>query len=347
MKVQEHSIINFNQFFNNKYKNIENQEKFEDLDFDAINRKFYQNNENKYYNPLMAYYNINNEYLIKKYIDNYNEINIEKSNNYIRKDSFNQNEQNNTNYDESIEENQQILNEISFNKNELTNNYNQIGNNDIYNQNNFYQGNNNQQNITNNIFNNINFINTLQKPNFNSMNMINNNNFLRIFNNNNNNMNRNNNNNNQKNIEMFGKKGWICVYCSNFNYEGRNKCNRCKNNKSPKNIYKQNSNNEINEKNLVKNNFSNSILHNNNKQKQFSERLGDWICFNCKNLNFSFRKFCNRCQLSKEESNNSFIQFILYNNNKLIQNNSFITNNNSVNQKNVIDNIVNNHIHEE
>ena len=41
------------------------------------------------------------------------------------------------------------------------------------------------------------------------------------------------------------------------------------------------------------------------------------------------------------------MQFNLYNQNILIQNNNIITNNNSINQKNVIDNIVNNHIHEE
>ena len=33
--------------------------------------------------------------------------------------------------------------------------------------------------------------------------------------------------------------------------------------------------------------------------KPFVEREGDWICNNCKNLNFAFRKECNRCQLPK------------------------------------------------
>ena len=32
------------------------------------------------------------------------------------------------------------------------------------------------------------------------------------------------------------------------------------------------------------------------------EREGDWVCFKCKNLNFSFRKICNRCKLDKNEN---------------------------------------------
>jgi hypothetical protein len=40
------------------------------------------------------------------------------------------------------------------------------------------------------------------------------------------------------------------------------------------------------------------------KKKPFIEREGDWVCTNCKNLNFSFRAECNRCQLSKLESDN-------------------------------------------
>ena len=38
------------------------------------------------------------------------------------------------------------------------------------------------------------------------------------------------------------------------------------------------------------------------KKRPFVERDGDWICLNCKNLNFSFRTTCNRCKITKEES---------------------------------------------
>jgi hypothetical protein len=37
------------------------------------------------------------------------------------------------------------------------------------------------------------------------------------------------------------------------------------------------------------------------KSRPFTEREGDWICKNCKNLNFSFRNECNRCKLLKRD----------------------------------------------
>ena len=37
-------------------------------------------------------------------------------------------------------------------------------------------------------------------------------------------------------------------------------------------------------------------------KKPFEIREGDWTCSNCNNLNFSFRVKCNRCQITKEES---------------------------------------------
>lgn len=37
------------------------------------------------------------------------------------------------------------------------------------------------------------------------------------------------------------------------------------------------------------------------KMRPFTERTGDWICKNCKNLNFAFRIECNRCKLPKKD----------------------------------------------
>ena len=71
---------------------------------------------------------------------------------------------------------------------------------------------------------------------------------------------------------------------------------------------KYNSLNEINENNNnhiinIKNkNQINNENTKNKKTKPFIGRSGDWICGNCRNLNFAFRMMCNRCNLSKCES---------------------------------------------
>ena len=46
-----------------------------------------------------------------------------------------------------------------------------------------------------------------------------------------------------------------------------------------------------------------TVLKKNTKTKKpFEIREGDWTCSNCNNLNFSFRVKCNRCYISKEQS---------------------------------------------
>jgi uncharacterized protein YcbX len=84
---------------------------------------------------------------------------------------------------------------------------------------------------------------------------------------------------------------------------------------------KENSNNNLvsnavnvskkfNEMCLNKEDMQNFILKNSNVKKnkikkgkkKFLEREGDWKCFKCKNINFAFRKNCNRCNFMKEES---------------------------------------------
>lgn len=44
------------------------------------------------------------------------------------------------------------------------------------------------------------------------------------------------------------------------------------------------------------------------KKQEFVEREGDWPCYKCKNINFSFRNKCNKCMLSKEESEKKFAE---------------------------------------
>jgi hypothetical protein len=77
-------------------------------------------------------------------------------------------------------------------------------------------------------------------------------------------------------IKMFGKTGWICQFCDNFNYQERKKCNRCHNKKKAKNI-----------QNLFPEDYFND------------REKGDWLCNYCGNLNFSFREICNICKIQK------------------------------------------------
>ena len=64
-------------------------------------------------------------------------------------------------------------------------------------------------------------------------------------------------------------------------------------------------------------------IKNKKTQRNFIEREGDWTCFNCKNLNFSFRKQCKRCKIPKCISDNqheNYLQSIL----TIIENNQMI-----------------------
>jgi hypothetical protein len=42
---------------------------------------------------------------------------------------------------------------------------------------------------------------------------------------------------------------------------------------------------------------ANSMNDVRNSKKGKKEKKSDWICPRCDNLNYSFRKFCNRCQI--------------------------------------------------
>jgi hypothetical protein len=89
-------------------------------------------------------------------------------------------------------------------------------------------------------------------------------------------------------LEMFGRLGWICNKCNNFNYETRNRCNRCSADKDPRSLV------EIQKKNKEKEEAAQ------NKKKNKEQKV-DWVCSHCSNLNFGFRKLCNRCQMPKTQ----------------------------------------------
>jgi len=205
---------------------------------------------------------------------NLNDV-IKINNNYNLNNCININEQNffpkNFNYNNA--------NSIEF----LNQNYKQnifpFNNNNLYfpppnNYNNIYGSNfvNNQI-----FFNGNKFINPINQINFN----------FNQFNTVNNNMNYFNFNTGQQKrkiideytLEMFGRIGWICKQCNNFNYETRQKCNRCHIKKIPKRIIKEES--------------SQGDIKDSQKF--------DWICSNCKNFNYSFRMICNRCHMKKSD----------------------------------------------
>ena len=86
-------------------------------------------------------------------------------------------------------------------------------------------------------------------------------------------------------VEMFGRRGWICEECYNFNYQTRKKCNRCK---IPKKPFK---------KTVIVDNEGNKIVDNIMKVSH----KGYWKCHNCGNINYAFRLNCNRCQIKRDD----------------------------------------------
>jgi len=352
--------MNTNNLYSNITLNPKSAISFSDSFTIEHSDTYFRNNKKcltQFSSPLVSYHNISNKYLFRKFSENNkNMIDLENSNNFIRKDLlFEQknnvsNSENEYNDENESEDNFEPSNNI-FNENKIINNnldideYKHLKSNSNYYQ--TYQESPNKENTIKNIISysptniiNINYNNNNkelilnQTPNqimnlniINQFNLVNNNNFQRprfkssniiegnfifpIFSNNNN---INNINKKEINTEMFGRKGWICSFCNNFNFESRNKCNKCKQNKTPIKNKKKNNNND--------NNFHKNNNNENKTQKQFSEREGDWICFNCKNVNFAFRKLCNRCQLSKIESESLFkINFQMFNSNIVGNNN--------------------------
>ena len=71
-------------------------------------------------------------------------------------------------------------------------------------------------------------------------------------------------------------------------------------------FYNNHSINNKNENQMNENNNSNKnqkiYFNKGKKSRPFTERSGDWVCANCRNLNFAFRIICNRCHLPKVES---------------------------------------------
>ena len=262
------------------------------------------NNENEIY--LGKQENFGNNFLGK-------DLNLfENENNYINFDNKNNNNLNVQNFNIS-NENKSESKEYNTNNNKLKNFYSTHLNEEIAKINNqkmkFINNSYNNANQINNVNNNVqlyrnnnivyynNYINLInQNEKTKNINSIKNNEINMIHD-----MNKNTNisieidrdNLNPENylIKMFGRLGWICFFCNNFNYSTRNNCNRCKAIKVPKTIK------EINEIKEIKKT---------KKKVKVKKTFLDWLCLNCQNINYGFRKYCNRCQIERKKEFPSF-----------------------------------------
>ena len=93
----------------------------------------------------------------------------------------------------------------------------------------------------------------------------------------------------------FPDGGWVCSKCQNYNFYGRVKCNRCKKEKD-----KEDSDGKP--KHLLRFDDPGQSDKATQPKVAVAERAGDWVCAYCQNLNFAFRKHCNRCSKTKEEA---------------------------------------------
>ena len=310
---------NLNPILNEMVKNNQmNENNINENNSNIIKNNYYipqqninLNNENysDYTNKnLYSYYGSTSQYL-SRHMNNNNPININDNDFQINKNNNNNNFNNSEMFKQINEINNQQKIFFEYQKlqelQKIRENQEKMNQNNNFYQNKFIQN----QNFPFQNFNNINN-NTFQNINKNEQNEI---------------KKKNNKIKLDKNgkpykeedyiIEMFGRVGWICEQCNNFNYDTRNKCNRCGIPKSPKKISKMKRKNELKrQEEQEKLKLQNQIKNQKNINTKIKERKGDWICAQCGNLNFSFRLVCNRCQLVKTQSDLIYQRMNIFNN---------------------------------
>jgi hypothetical protein len=114
-------------------------------------------------------------------------------------------------------------------------------------------------------------------------------------------------NSNTPSFKKYGGKFDIPLYYYNYDsgmMRGIQSANLFCNNNFINNINQNKNENQTNETLINNNSNKNQKIYFNKgkKGRPFTERSGDWVCANCRNLNFAFRIICNRCHLPKIES---------------------------------------------
>ena len=321
---QEHSNIS-----GYNLKNINTLPKEEDIrrsiEYSNSSKNYFdfQEKHRKMSSPICCYYDGSDIYLSKTQKTT---IDIDKSPNFVRKDSFFNNSDkinnNNSNFNNDINNNNLNINllyqnnnnfssktkfknefkkidknneikRLSLNSNQLPynnmNNFNIIQGNNIINNNFYFQNNNYPQQIFN-----INYINL--------------NNFQ------NNPINPINNKINKRKLTYNIEDGFIGNYFNNIlNLNNNTNTNEHIFNvpqpqaKLSPILFSYNEEQEKFTKYDINRKSSNKSIPNNpkNEKKPFDKRKGDWLCPECHNLNFAFRIVCNRCQLPKPNNSSN------------------------------------------
>ena len=293
--IMDNNILNKVHNVNNN-DNVNNKNSKKNKDFELTEKENDINDDisqSNYIDFLNAFTNSNvnnNKEIVQEFNNNVfnNEGNNSKIGGKLNQDNNSLlNNQNINNYNYFVNNNNNTQINFQFNNNPINNNnifylqnysnlmnFPQLPNNQpVYNLQNAFVN----QNMTNNyIFNNNNEIPGLHQNIF----SYNNPQLFQINKKNNINKHKKKKPFNEYITLMFGRRGWICDLCNNFNYETRKKCNKCHMMKKPKKI------DEYLETKL------NNIL----RPKNY------WICKYCGNYNFPFRLVCNRCQAKKEVS---------------------------------------------